>query len=83
LLQHFHDDIASGGDGKNNNHPHVFRLNDRVHIHLTSANRRALASLLVSSNDEVLQQWYADGYDHALHWLRRHGESIHFVPICP
>jgi Patatin-like phospholipase len=70
--------ISTGYQGK------VLRLNEKVHLHLNSANAKAFASLLISSEDAVLERWYQEGYDHATLWCRNHLQanrnSIAFTP---
>jgi predicted acylesterase/phospholipase RssA len=50
----------------------LFRVNDRIQLHLTAANAHTLRCIAMSSEDDVLQSRFAQGHDNAYNWLQRH-----------
>lgn len=57
--------------------PYV-RLNDRIEVHWTAANANTFRCITFSSEDAVLQDKFAQGYDNAQQWLVRHNLiSVH------
>jgi hypothetical protein len=54
------------------------RLNDRIQVHWTAANAHTFRCITFSSEDAVLQEKFAQGYDNAQQWLERHNLiSVH------
>jgi predicted acylesterase/phospholipase RssA len=54
------------------------RLNDRIQVHWTAANAHTFRCISFSSQDAVLQDKFAQGYDNAHQWLVRHSLiSVH------
>jgi hypothetical protein len=54
------------------------RLNDRIQVHWTAANAHTFRCITFSSEDAVLQDKFAQGYDNAQQWLVRHNHiSVH------
>jgi hypothetical protein len=61
--------------------PRVLVLNDRVQIHLTRANARTFRSIVLSSDDDVLQEKFTQGYDNAYKFLdKRNLLSVYSQP---
>lgn len=50
-----------------------FQLDERVRIHFTSANVAILPRLILSSEEDILNAKFRDGYDHAFHFLKKNG----------
>jgi hypothetical protein len=74
----YEDELSSNNDKMS---PRTLVLNDRVQIHLTTANAQTFRNMILSSDDNILQEIFMQGYDNAYKFLdKRNLLSVYSHP---